>query len=110
MKQHIYPILASERRRLGMSQQELAARAGLRREKVNRLESKGEDVGLEELARLLDAVGMELAVCRKGQAPHLDLSSSLSEAKRDLVPQSFEKAAFVDGSKVRIISWGKLPK
>lgn len=93
-----------------MSQQELAARAGLRREKVNRLESKGEDVSLEELARLLDAVGMELAVRRKGQAPHLDLSSSLSEAKRDLVPQSFEKAAFVDGSKVRIVSWGKLPK
>ncbi|MEX2241191.1 MAG: helix-turn-helix transcriptional regulator [Burkholderiales bacterium] len=110
MKQHIYPILASERRRLGMSQQALAARAGLRREKVNRLESKGEDVGLEDLARLLDALGMELAVFRKGQAPPMALSSSLSEAERDLVPQDFEKAAFVDGSKVRILSWGKLPK
>ena len=55
VKQHIYPILASQRRRLGLSQQELAARAGLRREKVNRIESKAEDVSLEELSRLLDA-------------------------------------------------------
>lgn len=93
-----------------MSQQQLAARAGLRREKVNRIESKGEDVGLEELARLLDAVGMELAVRRKGQAPHAAVSRSLSEAERYLVPQSFEEAALVDGSKVRILSWGRIPK
>jgi len=103
VKQHIYPLLASQRRRLGLSQQELAARAGLRREKVNRVESKGEDISLEEMSRLLDAVGLELAVREKGQA-------SPADSARHLVPQEFDKASFIDGSKMKILSWGKVPK
>ena len=107
VKQHIYPLLASERRRLGLSQQQLAARAGLRREKVNRVESKGEDISLEELIRLLDAVGLELAIREKSQVPP---ALSNSGAVRHLVPRSFEKAGLVDGSKVNVLRWGKIPK
>lgn len=113
VKQHIYPILASQRRRLGISQQELAARAGLRREKVNRVESKGEDISLEELSRLLDAVGLELVVREKGQVP--SSSSGLSAASpshsvRHLVAREFDSASFIDGSKAKVLSWGKVPK
>ncbi len=104
VKSHIFSLLASERRRLGLSQQELAARARLRREKVNRVESKHEDISLDEISRLLDAVGLELVVQRKGAAV-----ASSSPPAPDLVPKSFDKAAFIDGSKARILNWGKVP-
>ena len=88
----------------GLSQHELAVRAGLRREKVNRMESKGEDIGIEDLCRLLDAMGLQLIVSQKGEAksPAGDLPS--------LMPQAFHEAAFIDGSKAKILSWGKVPK
>jgi transcriptional regulator with XRE-family HTH domain len=108
VKQHIYPLLASQRRRLGLSQQELAARAGLRREKISRLESKGESIGFDELCRLLDAVGLELAVQEKGMQPSSAPSSP--NAGRGLPPREFRKASFMDGSKAKILSWGKLPR
>jgi len=112
MKQHIYPMLASQRRRLGLSQQELAARAGLRREKVNRIESKAEDVSLEELCRLLDAVGLELVVREKGEVLSSPASSaaSLPQSARHLAPREFDKASFIDGAKAKILSWGKVPR
>ena len=112
VKQHIYPLLAAQRRRLGLSQKELAARAGLRREKLNRLESRGDDVSVEEFSRLLDAVGLELAVCEKGKAPLPPFArpdgSDFSSARR-LRAARFRKASFLDGSKAKIRSWGKLP-
>lgn len=104
VKQHIYAQLASERRRLQLSQQELAARAGLRREKLNRVESRHEDISLEEISRLLDAVGLALVVQKKEEA----IASSAPPAP-GLVPQAFDKAAFIDGSKARILDWGKVP-
>ena len=119
VKQHIYPLLAYRRRVLGISQQELAARAGLRREKVNRFESKGEDIGVDELCRLLDAVGLELSVSLKGEAkpssllsiaPSAQLDSPSSHLKRRLAPEEFHKASFIDGSKARILNWGKVPR
>ena len=113
MKQHIYPILSSQRRRLGLSQQELAARAGLRREKVNRIESKAEDVSLEELCRLLDAVGMELVVREKGEALSSSPASSvasLPQSARHLAPREFDEASFIDGSRAKILSWGEVPR
>lgn len=114
MKQHIYPVLASQRRRLGLSQQELAVRAGLRREKVNRVESKGEDISFEEMSRLLDAVGLVLAVHEKGEVLSSS-SSALSVAPlphdvRRLMPLEFNKASFIDGSKAKILNWGKVPR
>lgn len=105
MKQHIFAILASQRRRLGLSQQELAARAGLRREKVNRIESKGEDVSVEVLSRLLDAVGLALVVQEKSAAP----LAHAAHAARQLAPREFDEAAFIDGAKVKILNWGKVP-
>ena len=113
VKRHIYAVLASQRRRLGLSQEELAARAGLRREKVNRIESKGEDASVEELCRLLDAVGLEFVVRAKGEAPLQAYPHSalpLSHSARQMVPQEFDQASFIDGSKVKILSWGKVPR
>ena len=113
MKEHIYSLLVSERRRIGLSQQELAVRAGLRREKVNRVESKGEDISVAELSRLLDALGLELTVVEKGAAP---VSSSAisgaprSRSERHLLPREFDRASFIDGAKARILRWGKVPR
>ena len=76
----------------------------MRREKVNRIESKAEDVSLEELSRLLDAVGLELVVREKGEA------AALPKSARHLAPLEFDKAAFIDGSKAKILSWGKVPR
>ena len=109
MKQHIYPILASRRRSLGMSQLELAARAGLRREKLNRIESREQNIGIDELCRLLDVVGLELVVREKGRAVEQGKSPSVPSGRR-LVPQELHKASFIDGSRARILSWGKIPK
>jgi transcriptional regulator with XRE-family HTH domain len=121
LKQHIYNLLASRRRLLGMSQQELAERAGLRREKVNRIESKGEDIGLDELSRLLDAVGLELSVSPKVEvnspdsasppiAPLAQLNSRPSQSARRHVAKQFQKASFIDGSRAKILNWGKVPR
>lgn len=118
MKSHIlYRLLASRRRMLGMSQQELAARAGLRREKVNRIECKYEDMGLEELCRLLDAVGLEISVADKGASSARGSARQrhqsgvpASKKSHNLKPGDFEKAAFVDGAKARILDWGKVPR
>jgi transcriptional regulator with XRE-family HTH domain len=108
MKQHIYPILASQRRRLGLSQQELAARVGLRREKVNRVESKGEDVSFEEMWRLLDAVGLELVIREKDEAL---VGSSFPDSSAHLASQQFSNnASLIDGSRAKILNWGKVPK
>lgn len=105
--------MASQRRRLGLSQQELAARAGLRREKVNRIESKGEDISFEELSRLLDAVGLEFDVRAKGEAPlqaYAPAAPPLSHVARQMSPREFDQASFIDGAKVKILSWGKVPR
>ena len=97
-----------------MSQQELAARAGLRREKVNRIESRDQNIGFDELCRLLDALGLELFVREKGRAgSSLEQGSYPSQSAhsaRQLEPQEFHKASFIDGSKAKILSWGKVPR
>ena len=85
----------------------------MRREKVNRIESKGEDVSLEELSRLLDAVGLELVVREKSAALPSPLASSaapLPQSARHLAPREFDEASFIDGSKVKILSWDKVPR
>lgn len=112
MKNHIYSVLASHRRKLDMSQQELAARAGLRREKLNRIESRHQNIGFEELCRLLDAVGLELCVRERGEAKSFVESESPLRSSRAprLVPQDFHQASLIDGSKAKILSWGKVPK
>ena len=114
VKQHIYALLASHRRKLGMSQQELAARAGLRREKVNRIESRDQNIGIDELCCLLDVLGLELHVREKGRAvssiEQHGYQSQSAHSVRQLAPQEFHKASYIDGSKAKILSWGKVPR
>lgn len=92
-----------------MSQQELAARAGLRREKLNRIESREQNIGLDELCRLLDVLGLELVVREKGQASEQGEYQSAHPVHQP-APQEFHKASFIDGSKAKILSWGKVPR
>jgi transcriptional regulator with XRE-family HTH domain len=99
VKSHIHKILAAKRRLLGMSQNELALRAGLRREKVNRVESRGENIGLDELSRLADALGLELQLAEKVEEERPAATS----------PKLSSRGSFVDGARARIVDWGKLP-
>jgi len=108
VKQHIYAAIAARRKRLGLSQQQLALRAGLRREKVNRLESRGEDIALDGLCRLLDVLGLELQVGDKREPPAARKLNS--PAAGYLVPKSFREVSFLDGSRAKVIRWGKLPR
>lgn len=110
MRPDIYPVLAAQRRKLGLSQAALAARAGLRREKLNRVESKGEDISFEELVRLLDAVGLQLAVCDKHSGQAQANASIRPGGGRQLPAKDFGSASFIDGSRAKIVSWGKVPK
>lgn len=106
----MYSLLASRRREMGMSQQDLANRAGLRREKVNRIESQRADVGLDELCRLLDVLGLQISVGKKPAAKRFDESEVAKPDSHGLMPQNFAKASFVDGSRARVVDWGKAPK
>ena len=94
-----------------MSQQELAARAGLRREKLNRIESREQNIGIDELCRLLDVVGLELYVREKGRAGKQgEYQSPSARPVHQPAPREFHKASFIDGSKAKIVSWGKIPR
>lgn len=114
---NLSPILAARRRALGLSQHELGLLAGLRREKINRVESRREDISLSDLDRLLDAVGLKLIIAAKdgnehSNAPHasgLPVSSPPLLNNHKLKPKRMAKAAIADGAKARIISWGKVP-
>lgn len=94
---------------LGMSQHELAMRVGMRREKINRIESKCEDMSLDQFCRLLDAVGLELSVSAK-QPSRASSKQRQPVSAHDLEPASFDQAALIDGAEARIVDWGKVPK
>ena len=112
MIEHIYPIITAQRRLLGMSQQDLAALAGLRREKINRLESRHENVSLSDLVKILDALDLKLVVAAKGQAG--DESGAAEKAgdwpsgNHVLKPMRMADASFIDGARAKILKWGKL--
>ena len=55
-------VLRRERRALGLTQQELATRAGCRRETIIEMES-GANISLYTLMAILGALGKGLAVC-----------------------------------------------
>ena len=106
----IYSLLAARRRELGLSQQDLAQRAGLRREKVNRIESQRADVGLDEIYRLLDVLGLQISVDRKPAAKRIVQSDVANPDSHGLMPDDIAKASFVDGSRAKVVDWGKAPK
>src|SRR5437588_12071029 len=106
MKEHIYQVLASHRRKLGISQHELALRAGLRREKLNRLERKGETIGFDELCRLLDAAGLELAIREQDSSEPQPYSGEHQTASADSVrrlePQDIHNISCIARSRAKI--------
>ena len=65
-REHIYEIIAGnirkERRRLGMTQAELAKRTGIPRSNITRFESGSYNPSLELLVRIAAALGMNLQV------------------------------------------------
>ena len=106
----LYAALAARRRELGLSQHELAERAGMRREKVNRIESQRIEIGLNELSRLLDVLGLEISVSRKPAANPDRSNRSAHVNSHGLAPEDFEKASFFDGSNAKVLDWGKAPR
>lgn len=112
MKEHIYSILTAQRRLLGLSQEDVAALAGLRREKINRVESRHEDVSLSDLSKILDALDLKLVIAAKGQAGG---DSGAAEKAGDwpagnhlLKPLRMAEASFIDGARAKILKWGKV--
>jgi len=106
----LYAVLVARRRELGLSQQELAERVGMRREKVNRIESQRMEVGLNELSRLLDVLGLEISVSRKPIANRAHSNHVAHVNSHGLAPEDFEKASFFDGSNAKVVDWGKVPR
>ena len=114
---NLHPILAARRRALGLSQQALGLLAGLRREKINRIESRREDIRLSDLDRLLDAVGLKLVIAAKNSAEDSNAAVAVAlpvsrlpvSNNHQLKPKRLAKAAIADGAKAKIISWGKVP-
>ena len=94
---------------MGLSQHELALRAGLRREKVNRLENKGEDIWLGDICRLLEAVGLKLVVIPKPDGSKA-AAPDVFELSRNQPAENFADASFIDASKAKILKWGKIPQ
>lgn len=95
-----------------MSQQDLAALAGLRREKINRVESRHEDVSLSDLGRILDALDLKLVVAAKGQAGDdrgaAEKAGDWPSGNHVLKPLRMADASFIDGAKAKILKWGKV--
>lgn len=95
---------------LGLSQQELATLAGLRREKVNRFESGTEDIFLSDLARLLRVLGLELRAAEPSLKSGVAMTGQrISGKQRPLAPARIEEGAILDGSRIKVIDWGRVP-
>jgi|NGEPerStandDraft_8_1074529.scaffolds.fasta_scaffold89671_1 transcriptional regulator with XRE-family HTH domain len=65
--QEIARLVRAERRRQGMDQQTLALVANVAVRSVHRIEHAQETVRLETLLRVLNALGLDLAVQRRGE-------------------------------------------
>ena len=95
-----------------MSQQDLAALAGLRREKINRVESRHEDISLSDLVKLLDALDLKLVVAAKGNedddAAVANKGSEWPPGNHVLKPERMADASFIDGAKAKILKWGRV--
>ena len=109
--EHIYRLVRAKRRLLGLSQRELAALAGLRREKLNRFESGMDDIFLSDLARLLRVLGLELSAAGRGPSSSTDDTAvePISGKQPQLVPARLDEGAILDGSKIKVVDWGRVP-
>lgn len=81
MLANVAELLKQVRREAGLSQQELASRAGVARTTVARMETlaKG-DMSVSALVRLLDAAGYDLKAVKHGHARTLE--DILAEQRR----------------------------
>ncbi len=81
MLANVAELLKQVRREAGLSQEELASRAGVARTTVARMETlaKG-DMSVSALVRLLDAAGYDLKAVKHGHARTLD--DILAEQRR----------------------------
>ena len=81
MLANVAELLKQARREAGLSQEELASRAGVARTTVARMETlaKG-DMSVSALVRLLDAAGYDLKVVKHGHARTLE--DILAEQRR----------------------------
>lgn len=59
-------IIETRRKKLGMSQQEVAEMAGMRQQQYQRIESGGGNPNLTTLISICDALGLELSVIESG--------------------------------------------
>jgi len=64
-------LLAARRADLGLTQREVAELTGVSRRTVQELERGASTVGLDVLLRVLDALGLTLAVVGQAQLPRL---------------------------------------
>lgn len=103
-------MIASRRKELGLSQQELGRRAGLRREKISGIECQRVDMSLDELNRLLDALGLRIVVEKHEVIARTDGGEPKKPNSHGQRPELFEMASFIDGSRAKVIDWGKTPK
>ena len=112
MIKHIYPIITAQRRLLGLSQQDVAALAGLRREKINRVESRHEDLSLSDLVKILDVLDLELVVAAKREENDVPGAATRADdwpsGNHVLKPERMADASFIDGAKAKILKWGKV--
>ena len=112
VKSHIVPIISAQRRLLGLSQQDVAALAGLRREKINRVESRYEDLSVSDLVKILDVLDLKLVIAAKGAQDEdpgaVAKADDWPSGNRVLQPARLPDASFIDGAKAKILKWGKV--
>jgi transcriptional regulator with XRE-family HTH domain len=65
----IVAAIIRQRKRLGLTQAQLAQRAGISRRTMVAFEAGQHDIGVRKLLRLLDSTGLALAVKEAGSRP-----------------------------------------
>lgn len=77
-------LIRLARRRAGLSQAELARRAGLPRSVLNAYERGHRQPGVDSLCRILEAVGLELRLAPREHRPDPDRAGRVLEQVLDL--------------------------
>ncbi len=73
----IIAAIAAQRRALGLTQEEVARRAGLSRRTIVAIEAGTHDIGLRKLLRILDSLGLALSVKSGRRRPTEDELSAM---------------------------------
>lgn len=67
--EEIVAAIVARRKMLGLTQEQLAHRAGLSRRTIISVEAGRHDIGIRKLLRLLDSTGLTLSVKEGGSRP-----------------------------------------